>query len=228
MRFVVLQQFFVISGNFVKIYLFANTDNFTSNIDEAKNLLSTVKDKTITVTSVFKSVYQNDKSAFGFGDGYATGTDYATPGAHWVGENGPELLWFNGGEKVLDAKKSAALMREYSQAVKSQGFGSEIQQPNNFENVSLIRQYSEIAKAQTSVASYSVTSEPINYTEPISAKQSSGTAEYKIEIKNEFTIEGNATNETIAALDEWGKKFREIVHDEFAEILENNRRSEYI
>jgi hypothetical protein len=38
--------------------------------------------------------------------GYATGTDYATPGLHWVGENGPELVNFKGGETVHNANDS--------------------------------------------------------------------------------------------------------------------------
>lgn len=37
------------------------------------------------------------------GFGYASGTVHATPGWHLVGEEGPELVRFRGGEKVLDA-----------------------------------------------------------------------------------------------------------------------------
>lgn len=33
--------------------------------------------------------------------GFASGTDSARPGYHWVGEDGPELLKFRGGEKVV-------------------------------------------------------------------------------------------------------------------------------
>jgi len=39
--------------------------------------------------------------------GYASGTDYATAGMHWVGENGPEIVNFKGGETVKNAKDSA-------------------------------------------------------------------------------------------------------------------------
>jgi hypothetical protein len=39
--------------------------------------------------------------------GYASGTDDATPGIHLVGEQGPELLSFGGGEKV----KSTAFLQ---------------------------------------------------------------------------------------------------------------------
>lgn len=38
--------------------------------------------------------------------GYARGTQNATPGIHWVGEKGPELVGFNGGEAVLNNYQS--------------------------------------------------------------------------------------------------------------------------
>ncbi|MBC3901701.1 peptidoglycan DD-metalloendopeptidase family protein, partial [Acetobacterium malicum] len=41
--------------------------------------------------------------------GYASGTRSAKAGIHWVGEKGPELVGFNGGEAVLNARDSAAL-----------------------------------------------------------------------------------------------------------------------
>lgn len=44
--------------------------------------------------------------------GYAGGTDNAQPGWAYVGENGPELMFFNGGEKVLNAAKTAALQAD--------------------------------------------------------------------------------------------------------------------
>jgi len=91
-------------------FLNANTDDFDKNIQNAKTELASLDGKKVTVTTIFKSVYQTVKQALGF-DGYATGTENALPGAHWVGEHGPELLWFEGGEKVLDAKSSAALMQ---------------------------------------------------------------------------------------------------------------------
>ena len=47
------------------------------------------------------------------GNGFASGTDYAPPGLAWVGENGPELMAFRGGEAVYSASESAAIMREW-------------------------------------------------------------------------------------------------------------------
>ncbi len=43
------------------------------------------------------------------GNGLYRGTNHATPGLHWVGERGPELLSFKGGEKVINNKQSMAM-----------------------------------------------------------------------------------------------------------------------
>ena len=69
------------------------------------------KDKFSTVTTTyatkgdFNKLYNSGYAP----PGYASGTSFATPGLHWVGENGPELLKFRGGESVLNAKDSAKI-----------------------------------------------------------------------------------------------------------------------
>ena len=45
------------------------------------------------------------RRAFGLG-GFATGTRNAPRGLAWVGEEGPELMWFNGGERVMNHDES--------------------------------------------------------------------------------------------------------------------------
>ncbi|MEE7442667.1 tape measure protein [Methylobacterium oryzae] len=42
--------------------------------------------------------------------GYAVGTDYARSGLAWVGEQGPELVNFRGGESVYTASQSASMV----------------------------------------------------------------------------------------------------------------------
>lgn len=42
--------------------------------------------------------------------GYASGTPNATPGAAIVGEEGPELVYFRGGEQVIPAAQTAAML----------------------------------------------------------------------------------------------------------------------
>lgn len=49
--------------------------------------------------------------------GYATGTENAEPGWAMVGENGPEAMFFNGGEKVLNAAQTSALQAKSEPAV---------------------------------------------------------------------------------------------------------------
>lgn len=43
------------------------------------------------------------------GRGYASGTTNAEPGFAMVGEEGPEIVYFNGGEQVLNARETAAI-----------------------------------------------------------------------------------------------------------------------
>jgi SLT domain-containing protein len=51
-------------------------------------------------------------NVIGRGHGYASGTNNAAPGYHWVGEKGPELVRFRGGEKVLTHSQSVATTAE--------------------------------------------------------------------------------------------------------------------
>jgi len=46
--------------------------------------------------------------------GYAVGTQSAAPGFALVGENGPELVYFNGGEQVMTAEETEAAKNGYS------------------------------------------------------------------------------------------------------------------
>lgn len=46
----------------------------------------------------------NQYGGIGSGHGYAKGTDGAAAGWAWVGENGPELVYFHGGETVVPGK----------------------------------------------------------------------------------------------------------------------------
>ena len=49
--------------------------------------------------------------------GYASGTDYAEPGFALVGEKGPELVAFGGGEKVLNASETSQALSNGAEAV---------------------------------------------------------------------------------------------------------------
>ena len=53
-----------------------------------------------------KGTYPSIAAAYDRAGGYAAGTASAVPGMRWVGENGPELMAFRGGEKVVPARQS--------------------------------------------------------------------------------------------------------------------------
>jgi SLT domain-containing protein len=58
------------------------------------------------------SAYGADMAAvIGHGHGYADGTLGAQRGWHWVGERGPELAYFHGGEKVYSHEQSMAAIQ---------------------------------------------------------------------------------------------------------------------
>ena len=115
---------------------------------------------------------------------YASGTKNAERGFAVVGEEGPELMWMNGGETVLSAHETAALA----------------------ENRSL-------------------DAEPVN---AISASGEGNTSTYHIEIKPEYTINGNAdTEELRTVLDEQTGNLRGMIEDVLAEIVSDRERSVY-
>lgn len=55
-----------------------------------------------------RHVYGPSLGALGSGHGYAFGTLSAAPGWGWVGERGPELMHFRGGEQVIPAARASA------------------------------------------------------------------------------------------------------------------------
>jgi len=84
-------------------------DEFNGKKIEDKESTVTVKRKVVTYggTGDDSDVPYVAPDNTGLGPGYANGTRNATPGAHWVGEDGPEIVNFKGGETVTNAKDSA-------------------------------------------------------------------------------------------------------------------------
>lgn len=75
------------------------------SIKGAINLTGQLKD-IMPNTKVSNAYPSNSRSQIA---GYASGTRSANPGLAWVGENGPELVNFKGGEVVYNATQSAAM-----------------------------------------------------------------------------------------------------------------------
>lgn len=59
-----------------------------------------------------------------FAHGYAKGVIGAPPGWAWVGEQGPELMRFRGGEDVMPNRPSVAIASQYANAMAGVGFAS--------------------------------------------------------------------------------------------------------
>lgn len=126
--------------------------------------------------------------------GYAVGTQSAAPGFALVGENGPELVYFSGGEQVMTAEETAA-MRE----------SMEIQA------ITFAPQLLEALHA-------------IHGDGALSAEPGAGSGAGSVELQIVFQINGSASSETVEALREYGDEFAERVLEVIEEAEYDRRR----
>ena len=126
--------------------------------------------------------------------GYAVGTQSAAPGFALVGENCPELVYFNGGEQVMTAEETAA-MRE----------SMEIQA------ITFAPQLLEALHA-------------IHGDGALSAEPGAGSGAGSVELQIVFQINGSASSETVEALREYGDEFAERVLEVIEEAEYDRRR----
>ena len=90
--------------------VFGGIKKVIDGVQWALNLFNRTKMKNKSSTVNTKYTSSGSSSQYGgVNRGYASGTDYATPGAHWVGEEGPEIVNFKGGETVTNATDSAKI-----------------------------------------------------------------------------------------------------------------------
>ena len=129
--------------------------------------------------------------------GYAVGTESAAPGFAIVGENGPELVYFNGGEQVMTAEETAA-MRE----------SMEIQA------ITFAPQLLEALHA-------------IHGDGALSAEPGAGSGAGSVELQIVFQINGSASPETVEALREYGDEFAERVLEVMEEAGIDTARRAY-
>lgn len=129
--------------------------------------------------------------------GYAVGTQSAAPGFALVGENGPELVYFNGGEQVMTAEETAAMR-------------------DSMENqaITFAPQLLEALHA-------------IQGGGAISAEPGAGSGAGVVELQVVFQIQGNATPETVEAMREYGDEFAERVLEVMEEAGIDTARRAY-
>ena len=90
----------------------------TAYADEIKKQGATAIANAQSIASQVKAALQSASTTINIGvtgngttgKGYASGTDYATPGWHLVGENGPEIVEFEGGETVYPADETSRML----------------------------------------------------------------------------------------------------------------------
>lgn len=138
-------------------------------------------------------------------NGYAKGTNNATRGFHLVGENGPELLYFNGGEHVLNAEETAAM----------QG------------NIQLVAMAPQLMAALNDYGAYTSAYRTDAVSGHAQDLKYNHNSETPIVINNTFQIEGNVTQDKIDALNDFSDSIREIIREEFNEISEDKARMAY-
>ncbi|CUP41286.1 chromosome segregation protein [Flavonifractor plautii] len=129
--------------------------------------------------------------------GYAVGTQSAAPGFALVGENGPELVYFNGGEQVMTAEETAAMR-------------------DSMENqaITFAPQLLEALHA-------------IQVGGALSAEPGAGSGAGVVELQVVFQIQGNATPETVEAMREYGDEFAERVLEVMEEAGIDTARRAY-
>jgi len=101
-------------------------DDFQKFKDDVNNALAGIKDRTVTVavrTAGDAASLLKSGNAVRAGNiiGYASGTMNAPPGYAVVGEEGPELVKFKGGERVHTTADSAAMMANWNGGPVRQG-----------------------------------------------------------------------------------------------------------
>lgn len=129
--------------------------------------------------------------------GYAVGTQSAAPGFALVGENGPELVYFNGGEQVMTAEETAA-MRE-SMEIQAITFAPQLLEALN----------------------------AIHGDGALSAEPGAGSGAGSVELQIVFQINGGASPETVEALREYGDEFTERVLEVMEEAGIDTARRAY-
>ena len=84
------------------------------------------------------------QSQVGTAHGYARGTRSATPGWRWVGEKGPELMHFSGGEQVYTTEQSHAMLAA------NRGTGTYVDNRQIVLDVSNIETFNQIVRRMES------------------------------------------------------------------------------
>lgn len=132
--------------------------------------------------------------------GFASGTKSAPPGLAMVGENGPELVYFHGGEKVLNAAETAALQSRLD---------AELQ---------MVALHPQLVAAMNARAT--------DRAQPLRTNDQAGNRA-PVSVQVTFQISGNATRETVDAMRDYGDDFARRVLEVMENAQEDAVRRAY-
>ena len=96
----------IVDLNGTPINIKVNENGVISTLDGVLSKMKTISGTEVTLEMRQKLTSDGRGGVYVTGSGYAKGTDNATRGVHLVGEKGPELVFFSGGETVLTADKT--------------------------------------------------------------------------------------------------------------------------
>ena len=114
-------------------------------------------------TKNFSIILSTVKGAMGLGfGGFATGTDYAPPGWHWVGEEGPELFNFAGGEQVINAKDSKDITEQMQNAGQAKTSNTTPSTTDQMKNTQLYAENLNTSLGQGITNSVGLVTDPLN------------------------------------------------------------------
>ncbi|MBR3835158.1 MAG: phage tail tape measure protein [Clostridia bacterium] len=139
------------------------------------------------------------------GNGYAMGTDSATPGWHLVGENGPEIVYFGGGETVYNASETAKLLSNAQEEMQIVSF------------LPLMHTYYEATRRYNAM----------QYAEPLVAK-SGHSGNYQISIAPQLIVEGGTTEDIESRFQEFSDIVVGNVMDALEEAGIDAKRGAYV
>lgn len=153
----------------------------------------------------------------------AVGTLNAHRGYYLVGEEGPEIVWMDGGEQITNARESQLILdnMEAHRKLLEQAAANSGAEPSAIPNdISQIITLSPVLMAAM---------QPTPAVVPVQAEQTDRTAESRVPVPVNvtFNIAGDVTQETMDRLEDYGDDFTERVRRVIEEVQEDRDRSEY-
>ncbi len=159
---------------------------------------------------------------------YASGTEDAAPGVALVGEEGPELVYFDGGEQVISAERTARILQEAASRDVPPALLAMSDTARSSGNTSAAA--SSAAAPTAMVQAYALTA-ALPVPETAAAETAAPSSAPPVSIQLAVHVDGDASTETVEQLrsagDEIAERIREVVEDVLDQREEERVRRRY-